>query len=318
MSTIDGHETARILGFVIEDSSTDLDFKREVKLSHNGFKSQVDLAIYQGGNLIGIVENKTKGVPTNEQLSRIKNSCKYNDVQYVATTLYNDSSLVFENWKVLDFETIAQNIRTEQFRSADNFSQDLIRSYKEFMLRLTDVTSSLPITQRYDFGFDYNDLNPILDDVNLWDGFQKLRASHLLSTFQQHKEATDFYTGQSYHHKKATIDFRFRLPEDFGGFSFLIQLEGKQFRRCLEHGKTNVEKSALNLLNRKLFFSQSDGGGVKSKVFLGYTIGGVKRFVYQYEVLPEMDYSELFQKVVAERQLVVDNMNEIKNLLSAI
>lgn len=304
LSTLNKRETLRLF---VEDDHTDgnLTFKREHNQQYNEYKSAVDLLIIRDHEPYVVIENKVKDFPTTEQIHRIKNSFNDDSIHYVLATLFFSREIVFNGWKVKTYEEISHSIIPENFTS-NAYHKSLIQDYKEFIYNLAELARLLPLTLEYDFA---NTFNPYLfnklNEIKLWEGYQKLRASHLLFHFNNRNEIETRY---SVNHQKATIDFLIRLKD---GYLILISLEDNQLRRFV--GGKKPEIFAQNLLANGIFFS-SDFMGRGQKPFLKYDNKGDTQYRYQYEKIPSpIPFQELFDKICSIMSEVLEQKSLIES-----
>lgn len=298
---------AETLGLFVDDiyASENLTFKREHNENDGENKSAVDLLICREKKAYVVIENKVKDFPTKEQLHRIRSSFNDESLHYVLATLFFSEEITFSGWKVKTYKDISHSIIPENFTS-NEYYKSLIQDYKEFIYNLSNLARLLPLTVDYDFAITFNvDLFNKLNEVKLWEGYQKLRASHLLFHFNNRH---DIETRYSVNHQKATIDFFIRLKD---GYLILLSLEDNQLRRTI--GGKKAEKFAQNLLANQIFFStQFSGRG--NKTFLKYDNKGDTQYRYQYEKIPEpQSFQDLFDKIcsimgeVSEQKALIEN-----------
>lgn len=302
LSTVNKVETLKLF---LEGNSTDenLTFKREHNQEFREYKAKVDLIIKRSNKSFVVIENKVKDFPTTEQLQRIRNSFNDDDIHYVLATLFFSQEIGFSGWEVKTYEDISHSIIPANFTS-NAYYKSLIQDYKEFIYNLSVLAKLLPLTLDYDFAITFNpELFNKLNEVKLWEGYQKLRASHLLFNFNSQY---DIETRYSVNHQRATIDFLIRLRD---GYLISLSLEDNQLRKTV--GGKQPEKFAQNLLANGIFFSAEFMGRGK-KPFLKYDNKGDTQYRYQYEKIPPQSFQELFDKIisimggVAEQKVLIE------------
>lgn len=289
-------ETARL--FSDKKISIDNTFKREHNQRNGEFKSRIDL--YVENNIV--IENKIKDFPTSSQLERIKQSFGKTDIEFVLTTLFWTNDLSFEGWTVKTYRNISNSIEPAKFTN-DTYYQSLISDYKQFLFSLSELAEILEINKVYDFAISLNkDLYKNLDEIKLWEGYQKLRASHLLLYFSK-SNSLNAKTAYSINNQKATIDFFNELQDNY---KIGVQIEDNQYRKFVIGRKAG--KFAENLIENNLFLN-SIFLGRGNKPFLNYG----ESFKYQYEKIDKITFDKLFEKINNYIQLVINEIENIKN-----
>lgn len=295
LSTLNKTETAKI--FSNKDVTNDIIFKREHNQCNGDFKSTVDL--YISGLLA--IENKVKDFPTAEQLDRIKNSFGETQMEFVLTTLFWTQELNFNGWTIKTYRNISNAIEPKNFTN-DAYFQCLISDYKQFTLNLSELAEQMEIKKEYDFAISLNkELYHKLNDIKLWEGYQKLRASHLQFHFTN-SNIHNLGTGYSINNQKATIDFIIDIQN---GYRLGIQIEDIQYRKFVVGRR--AEKFAENLIKNNLFLNNTFiGRGMKS--YLNYG----ENFKYQYDRIGTITFENLFKKINTDFQIIKTDIDKIK------
>lgn len=265
----------------------DVFFKREVNKKNGEFKSKSDLVIYANDSPIIVIENKVKDFPTESQLIRIMKSFDNDSISsFVLATLFWNEDIKFDGWKILTYRNIANNIKPNSFSNCSYYLA-LIEDYKSFLINLSDLTDSLPITKKYDFTISsQRSLYSKLNDIKLWEGYQKLRASHLLYNYCKPFDIIEVSYGIN--NKNATIDFKYTLKDDY---KIGIQIQGYQFRNYIEGEKH--KEFADNLREENCFFD-SNWVSPRKKTLLKYA----PNFKYQYKKIEDnIDFNTLFNNI---------------------
>lgn len=139
----------------------------------------------------------------------------------------------------------------------------------------------------------------ILNEIKLWEGYQKLRSSHLLYHFNNRD---DIGTRYDINNQKATITFFITLSP---GVEIGVEIEDKQFRRFVYCD--GAEAIAQRLLTRQLFFS-SEFKGRGNRSFLSYG----NDFRYQYERIEnQTSFDDLFDRICEEFKIIRERRDEI-------
>lgn len=307
LSTLNKKETLKL--FIDEDcKSNSLSFKREHKQSFGkdkNNKSVVDLLISCEDAPFVVLENKVKDFPTISQLKRIKNSFNNKTFHYVLATLFYSPDINFEGWSIRTYKEISNSLVPENFTTSQYY-KNLIQDYKEFIFNLSELADILPITHEYDFANSYNvEFFHKLNEIKLWEGFQKLRASHLLYHFNNRQ---GIQTDYSINNQKATMTFFIPLKENY---EIGITLEDNQFRKYI--GGKRAEDFAHNLLSNQIFFN-NDFKARGKKAFCKYDNKGDKQYRYQYEKIENsIPFPTLFDKICLEIDEVLSEKSLIEN-----
>jgi hypothetical protein len=281
LSTINKTETIKL--FSVDKYNGTIDFKREhIQNSYNE-KAVIDLLISNDCKPAIVIENKVKDFPTKDQLYRIRSSFKEQYIKYVLVTLFETTDILFDGWTILTYKELSQRIDSEIFSNNDYYSS-LIADYKEFTWNLACLSDMLGVRCCYDFAISFNlELFNKLNEIKLWEGYQKLRASHLLNCFEEYN-IHQLKTAYRVNNQKATIDFFIVVREEY---RIGIQIEDNQLRRFLDGA--NADCIAHKLMSDEIFFTKTFLSRSK-KQFLKYG----DKFRYQFEKTGRLDYTELF------------------------
>jgi hypothetical protein len=145
-----------------------------------------------------------------------------------------------------------------------------------------------------------------LNKINLWEAFQKMRASHLLLEFEKVNDNRNIKTNYSINNQKATIDFRINLNWD--AYKIGIQLEGNQYRKFVEGNNAGI--FAEQLIKNNLFFDPKKKYR-KNAIFLNYGTS----FKYQYDIINEViTFEDLFGRIKNDIEFIIQNEQEFKKI----
>jgi hypothetical protein len=318
-------ETAKL--FSEKVLSNTFHFKREHN-QQNGkpksqkIKSKIDLYIYDEKEiLIGkkskkeitpliVIENKVKDFPKHEQLKRIRDSFEagHDNIEFILTTLFWKEEIkenIASGWNVRTYRNIAEAIEPSKFTDKIYYLS-LIADYKEFTLNLALLAESIELEEKYDFYYPESKyLFDKLNDINLWEGYQKLRASHLIIEFEKKFKQT-VHLNYGINNQKATMDFRPFLNLK-SGYSVGIQIEGNQYRKFVEGQK--AADFADNLLNRGVFLD-SNKKFEKGVSYLKYG----NSFKYQYDKITAVEsFADLFKRIDNDINFIIKNKKYIED-----
>lgn len=295
LSTLNKIETLKL--FSEKTENKDITFKREHIQSSGEYKSIVDLYVSE----TIAIENKVKDFPTTEQLDRIKKSFGKTDIEFVLTTLFWTDELSFNDWTIKTYKNISDAIDPKKFTN-DNYFQSLISDYKKFTLNLSEISDQLEIKQEYDFAKSFDkELYEKLNGIKLWEGYQKLRSSHLQFHFNK-SNIHDITTSYGINNKKATIDFVLNLQN---GYKLGIQLEDNQYRKFVTGRKAG--EFAENLISSNLFLNDTFVSRER-KSYLNYGV----TFKYQYKKIEKISFMDLFEKVNNDFKIINNKIDDIK------
>jgi hypothetical protein len=302
LSTLKRVETIKLFSDATLSSQTD--FFREYYQKYLHEKSKVDLLISDNGIPAIVIENKVKDFPTSEQLDRIKTTFSETSPEFTLVTLFWSPELKYNGWAVKTYRQLSEQLIPENF-TKDSYYKSLIQDYKGFILNLAELAEHLPINHVYDFAKAYNkELFAQLNSIKLWEGFQKLRASHLLLHFAK-ANAHQVEASYRINNQKVTIQF---LVPIRNGYNIGIQIEDNQYRKFIYGPKH--DQFAENLRSNNIFFN-SGWLSPQKKPICSYN----PNFRYQYEKLLPLRFNQLFAKINADIDYIKNNWTKINYLL---
>lgn len=300
LSTLNPQATTKL--FTGNNCTTEnLLFHREHNQRNGNDKSKVDLFITNDKDINIVIENKIKDFPKIEQLERIKKSFSETNADFVLVTLFHCDDIKFDGWTIRSYEKLVEQLNSNEF-TENNYYKNLINDYKQFTQNLVLLSNSLNLELEYNFAISYNkELFKKLNEIKLWEGYQKLRASHLITKYL---EVNTFEIDVCYgvNNQKATIDFVLELKDNY---RIGIQLEDNQFRKFII-GEKHIE-FAESLRKSNLFFDYQ-WESPRKKTMLRYN----PDFQYQYEKIEIQSFDELFSKIDDEIQSIIDQREEIE------
>lgn len=310
LSTLNKEETIKL--FTDSNLDGEIDFKREHKQSSDNIKSVIDLLISSNKSPKIAIENKVLDFPTTNQLDRIVSSFGEEkgkkNVEYILTTLFWTENLHFDSWTVKTYKDISNTIDPKKF-TKDDYYIKLIADYKNFIFNLSSLTEKIEISQDFDFAQAIVDKELFirLNDLKLWEGYQKLRASQLVNEFSsqyynEHKVIFKYGVNSA---KNAVIDFVINLKD---GYNIGIQIENNQYRKFIT-GSKHID-FASNLQNNNVFFV-NEWQSPHKKRMLGYE----PDFQYQYEKINKMSFKELFNRINSSIQEITKNLAKIESYI---
>lgn len=295
-----------------------ISFQREYVVGRKGERTIMDVVVFQNNKPTVVIENKVKDFPNNEQLLRIEKAFNSDsNIQFVLATLFwtKEIEINFSPWNVLTYQELSERLVPEKFARPNSYHYYLINDYKNLLSSLASIANLLSPTKQYDFAKSHcENLFYDLNDAGLWEGYQKLRASHLIACFKSSTIYSELpqgiKIGYSVNNKKATLDFYMTI----GQYNIGIQIEDKQFRRFIN----GIQGQAVSdqLLTEGIFFDQVFRSKKGNKNFLGYF---ERKFSYQYEKIDSpISFDDLFDKIKEGVQNIKSNQDRIENCISQI
>lgn len=332
LSTLNKAETVKL--FTDTQFDADLFFKREhrqcLKIDKVKKKANIDLLICDDKNSQALVaiENKIKDFAKEEQLTKIRDAFSDDKIEFIVTTLfsYADLESQFKNWKIKTYKEIAEAINASAF-TTDSYYQNLIEDYKRFtanLALLAEEISKQYLNDTYNFAItqvrkgkdkafesiakdEPRNLFELLDEIKMWESYQKFRASHLLYHFSKTTTNTSYTTYHSLNNRKATIGFEYKIKGD-DKLKVGIQIEDQQFRKFVRC--RNAESIAVKLFEKKILFNDTFEKA-RGRRFLKYDT----TFRYQYEKIGQMTFDELFEKIDREMNKIINLEDKIVKLI---
>ncbi len=270
-------------------------------------KSYIDLLIRSNKSPKIAIENKVKDFPTTDQLDRIVGSFgEENEMEYILVTLFWVENLHFNSWTVKTYKDISNAIDPEKF-TKDDYHIKIIADYRNFIFNLSSLTEKIEISKDFDFAQKIVDkeLYNRLDELKLWEGYQKLRASHLVIEFAKFNSGNAKLKYSVNSAKNAVMDFIIELID---GYNIGIQIENNQYRKFITGSKHDT--FASNLQSENVFFAKEYLSPRKKKM-LGYK----PDFQYQYETINKMSFIDLFKRINIDITYITSNKTIIESYI---
>lgn len=301
----------------------DLTFVREQKISKKSSKSNIslDLGIYAGEEPKVVIEHKLKDFPENEQLEKIKQQFEgQNEPEpvFVLISLLHPGD-EFDGWNLITYQDLSQRINPNNFtQTQDTYYQSLIEEYKAFTSNLGELSEQhLRPTGEYDFAESHNKgktFKRLLEEVQMWVTYQKIRSSHLIQKFQDNYNDHDALTGCRINNRKATMNFFLQLRGSEEFYDIGIEVEDNQFRRFIrrsnDKNQDHSNYSAEKLAENNIFFD-SNWKNQNKDSFNRYK----PTFFYQYEKINQRSLQKLYEKINNELKYLANNREEITKYL---
>lgn len=215
-----------------------------------------------------VIENKIKSMPNYGQLEEYTEP--YSDWAFergVLTGIDEECALDFSSreklkgrWDYLSYKTIAARIRDIATKSTKKNIIDNLSTIKEYcdVLEAIDVClNHYMLESRGTLKYDCGEL----DKLRIADVYKKMKGSDFLGFVEKEKHFFDnvcpkgFKTliSQSFHNGKTTLDVRFKKDDDHICNIIGVQLEGNQFRVCVQCGIKDPEWTSKETYSEILY-----------------------------------------------------------------
>ena len=282
---------------------------REERVAHEEFKATLDFFISNSEGETLAIENKVKDYPESQQLLRIANSLGDRvGTKLILLTLFGKEELSFPNWQILTYGDLSEKIIPEAF-TENTYHRLLIGDYKGFIQRLATLAEALKPTDDYDFAIAHDpELFELLNEYKLWESYQKIRASHMVSVYSDKYNHDGVQTNYGINNQKATVNF---FVEIEGDKSLGIQIENDQYRRFVR--SKSAASDISKLLAKGIFFDKDFRSSQKQQSYLNYTEG----FKYQYERMTGAIAFNLMFRGINDELVggILNNLDRIRQVL---
>ena len=292
------------------DNSSTYTIEREYHLGKKEKKQWVtDIAVFENGKMILIIENKIKSTPSKGQL-KYQSELAREDCKKVLLSLFEYSVLEDKPYgfdKVL-YKELCGNIR-------DNYTlhpqfYPYIEDYCKMLERLQEVIDKDPLVENWGRGYyTAHMFSKKLEIYDMMDAFRKYQAASLVNKFEQRFIETNPTTGMSLckttrlpmtcehslNNKRACATISYELIP--GKLCVGVQVEQDQLRIFFENkdkSKINYEDQAKNYWNAWLV--NPLGTGKEGKAYCSYS----DSFIYRYEKLESIVTTDKLCKRVEE------------------
>lgn len=303
--------------------------EREYHLGTKEKKQWVtDIAVFEKGKPILIIENKIKSTPSKGQL-KYQSKLAGEDCKKVLLSLFEYSVSEDESYgfdKVLYKELFGKiQANYKSYPSSNSYIND----YCEMLKNLQKVIDKDPLVENWGRGYyTAHMFSKKLEIYDMMDAFRKYQAASLVNKFEQRFIETNPTTGMSLckttrlpmtcehslNHKRACATIAYELNN--GTLCVGVQVEQDQLRIFFENKDKNKEFNT-----RKADAYWNDwlvnplGTGKEEKAYCSYS----DSFIYRYVKLDSkpINIGELCDRVKEYLKKISENRNDIvKDLLS--
>lgn len=265
-----------------------------------------------------VIENKIKTLPTVEQLRAYTEDLQHSKLLGAAFTgIINplravepvENGEVSIDWHFVDYLSIAEQLEQITISSDKHAIQEHSDQILEYCTIIRKICSILRAALEQKSGrLDCDFAGHDLDEIRIADIAVKMKAADFMRFVKENIEKTIpecmqkwIWFGQSFHNKKATLDFRLtRKIDQKAWLSLGIQIEGKQYRLIAERNASEYScEQVYNEFTNDWFNAQEKSPSMRS-AFCKYS--GEYSFVYQYSDITEQNnsYVQLLEKILID------------------
>lgn len=296
--------------------------EREYHLGTKEKKQWVtDIAVFEKGKLILIIENKIKSTPSKGQLKYqselAKEDCKKVLLSLFEYSVSKDKTDGFD--KVL-YKDLCEKIQAnyESYRSSNSYIND----YCEMLNNLQKVIDEDPLVKGWEDGhYTAHKFSKKLEIYDMMDAFRKYQAASLVNKFEEsivEKDTTrlPMTCEHSLNHKRACATIAYELNN--GTLCVGVQVEQDQLRIFFENKDKNKEFNTRKAdAYWKDWLVNPLGTGKEEKAYCSYS----DSFIYRYEKLESTittdklckRVEELLGKISGEKDNIIKEIYEPKH-----
>ena len=278
--------------------------EREYHLGTKEDKEWVtDIAVFENGNLILIIENKIKSTPSKGQL--LNQSTFAGTAKKVLLSLFEYSGTLHGFIPVL-YKHLIGEIR-KNYALHSQFVP-YIQDYCDMLDRLQFILDNDPLVKNWRGGYYTAHLpSPNLDTCGIMDAFRKYQAASLADEFEKRFIVTNptslsMTCEHSLNHKRACATIAYEL--NHGTLCVGVQVEQDQLRIFFEN--KDKEKS-FNIDQTQKYWKEWLGnplGGGNKKQYCSYSNSFIYRYVKLKGIITTDELcnrvEELLDKIIAE------------------
>ena len=244
-----------------------------------------DITVYSGGKGY-VIENKVKSLPNVKQLEKYQKKFAQFESGVITSVIRIDFDV--DKWRFLSYDEIGEKImETAERIESKPFEKDLIAEYGKMIVNLSKAVGEYDkkFADRLITRDGYGEMSEIrMDDV-----LKKLNAEKFAKYLKdKFKDDKDIDIGCGFSKGNPNIDIKYKCD----GISIGIQIQNGQYRRFVDNGNTDFEKTFEDenyqewfdkeyIKNKQRIFDN------KSTVQIGRYCAFKPGFVYQYWVLNE-------------------------------
>ena len=274
-----------------------------------------DISIHSN-NRVYVIENKLKSVPYLKQLKDYREELGQAFGGGIITGIETPGFDCPDDWEFLSYYDIGMKIAEIAESEPPSFEKDLIIRYTEMICLLCNVLKEkvqnignqlLPPTE---------ELNQI-ESIRMGDVVKKLNADYFvkylymqLLPFLKSVKGYKLSVCAGFSHKSAIIDIRY-VNDPVGLIG--IQIQGNQYRRCIQLSRKNVDDNKLyqKFADLKWFWDRYDSNGfadgrkTSMRKFRQYNkfITDEYHFLYQYWDIQDYSFDGL--KSIIEKDMAI-------------
>ena len=287
--------------------------EREYHLGTKEDKQWVtDIAVFENGKMILIIENKIKSTPSKGQL-KYQSELAKEDCKKVLLSLFEYS---VSKDKLYGFDKVLYNkLRQKIFDNYKSYRQSnsYIQDYCDMLKKLQDILDNDPLVKNWRIGYyTAHMFSKKLEIYDMMDAFRKYQAASLVDEFENRFIITNPTTGMSLckkttlpmtcehslNHKRACATIAYEL--NHGTLCVGVQVEQDQLRIFFENKDKNKEIAEAKAQEywRIWFDPQKPQGG--GDHYCSYSNSFIYRYVKLESVITTDDLCKRVEKLLGK------------------
>ena len=240
-----------------------------------------------------VIENKVKSIPNNKQLQEYKEKCSDDNIKKLLLVIFGDAKDLNNGWRRVNYTQVCNALKGSLALVTNDYKKAIIIDYIGMVEALVAIIKGVDVS----LGSKYLYVpSKELNDLRIADLVDKWRAAQIANIINIKK---GLHCNMGYTNKQSIIETFIHFNE----FAIGIQIQGKQYRRCIignipedkivEISKgflkgTRAEfRNEMNLLYPGIFDTTPiSGEGNRNYCSYGKKSDG-ETFWYQYVVIKE-------------------------------
>jgi hypothetical protein len=313
----------------VDDSST-YTIEREYHLGTEEKQWVTDIAVFENGKMILIIENKIKSTPSKGQLEN-QSALAETKAQGCKKVLLSLFEYSVSKGKSYGFDNVLYKDLIYKIRTNYALSNLYIKDYCDMLDRLQFILDNDPLVKNWRGGYYTAHLSSTdLETCGIMDAFRKYQAASLADEFENRFIITNPTTGMSLckttrlpmtcehslNHKRACATIAYELNN--GTLCVGVQVEQDQLRVFFENRDKNKE---FNTRKADAYWNawlvNPLGTGKEEKAYCSYS----DSFIYRYEKLESIITTDklckrvekLLGKISGEKDNIIKEIYETKH-----
>lgn len=170
-----------------------------------------------------VIENKVKSIPTERQLKEYTEKCGDDTIRKLLLVISGDAKDLNNGWRRVNYTQVSDALKESLPLVINDYKKAIIADYIGMVEALVAIVNSVDISM--DSAYLYVPSRE-LDDLRIADLVDKWRAARIANIININ---TGLHCNPGYTNKQSIIETF--VP--FKNFSIGIQIQGKQYRRCI-------------------------------------------------------------------------------------